>query len=96
MFHDMLGNFMEIYIDDVVIKSNSFEEHLKHLQTSLERLRAKKLKMNPLKCAFGVSTGDFLGFLVHQRGIEVPKIETRLSWNLNLHHVRRNYRVFSA
>ena len=60
------------YIDDVVVKS-TFDNHLDFLQKSFERMRSHQLKMNPLKCAFGVSARNFLGFLVHQRGIEVDK-----------------------
>lgn len=73
IFHDLMHKFLEVYIDDVVVKSNSIEEHLHHLRQTLERMRHYNLKMNPLKCAFGVIAGNFLGFLVHQKGIEVDK-----------------------
>jgi hypothetical protein len=74
IFHDLLGTILEIYIDDVVVKSADFEGHLADLQLAFERMRKYGLKMNPLKCAFGVSAGRFLGFIVHERGIEVdPK-----------------------
>ncbi|XP_058180182.1 uncharacterized protein LOC131298724 [Rhododendron vialii] len=66
-------SFMDVYIDDVVVKSNSVDEHLHHLEQTLERMRRYNLKMNPLKCAFGVTAGNFLGFLVHQKGIEIDK-----------------------
>jgi hypothetical protein len=76
--HDMLGNILEIYIDDIVVKLASFGDHLADLRVALERMRRFGLKMNPLKCAFGVSAGRFLGFIVHERGIEIDpkKIET--------------------
>ncbi|XP_050229171.1 uncharacterized protein LOC126678311 [Mercurialis annua] len=64
---------LEIYIDDVVIKSQTSEQHLINLRDTFVRMRENGLKMNPLKCAFGVSAGNFLGFLVHQRGVEVDK-----------------------
>ncbi|GKV36311.1 hypothetical protein SLEP1_g44457 [Rubroshorea leprosula] len=73
IFHDMIGRFMEIYIDDVVVKSMEDEEHLEHLRKAFERMRQHGLKMNPLKCAFGVTAGNFLGFLVHERGLEAVK-----------------------
>ncbi|XP_059629733.1 uncharacterized protein LOC132272647 [Cornus florida] len=60
-------------IDDVVVKSSAKRQHLEHLKRAFERMRIHKLKMNPLKCAFGVSAGNFLGFLVHKRGIEVDQ-----------------------
>ena len=71
VFHDLIGESMVIYIDDVVVKSNEWMDHLNHLVQAFERMRKYNLKMNPLKCAFGVSAGNFLGFLVHQRGIEI-------------------------
>ncbi|GLU22258.1 hypothetical protein SLE2022_383470 [Rubroshorea leprosula] len=73
IFHDMIGRFMEIYIDDVVVKSNEDEEHLVHFELAFERMRKHGLKMNPLKCAFGVCIGNFLGYLVHERGLEVDQ-----------------------
>jgi len=71
IFHDLIGKLVEIYIDDVVVKSKSAAGHLEDLRQVLERTRRFGLKMNPKKCAFGVSAGQFLGFLVHERGIEI-------------------------
>uniref|UniRef100_A0A2N9GMU2 RNA-directed DNA polymerase n=1 Tax=Fagus sylvatica TaxID=28930 RepID=A0A2N9GMU2_FAGSY len=71
MFHDMMHREIEDYVDDIVVKSKTREDHFGILKKVFERCRLYKLKMNPLKCAFGVSAGKFLGFLVHQRGIDV-------------------------
>jgi hypothetical protein len=71
IFHDLIGELVEIYIDDVVIKSASVEGHLGDLRQVLERTRRFRLRMNPKKCSFGVSAGQFLGFLVHEREIEI-------------------------
>lgn len=60
-----------IYIDDIVIKSAPRNGHLDHLRRSFERMRKFGLKMNPLKCAFCVHVWDFLGFVVHKKGIEI-------------------------
>ena len=73
IFHDMLGHHMEIYIDDIVVKSKKVAKHVNHLRKSFERMRHHQLKLNPLKCAFGVQAEVFLGFLVHQRGVEVDQ-----------------------
>ncbi|XP_059630454.1 uncharacterized protein LOC132273511 [Cornus florida] len=73
IFYYMIGHFLEVYIDDVVIKSSVKGQHLHNLKMAFERMRQHKLKMNPLKCAFGVSVGNFLGFLVYQRGIEIDQ-----------------------
>ena len=66
IFHDMLGHHMEIYIDDIVVKSKKADEHVNHLRKSFERMRLHQLKLNPLKCAFKVQIGNLLGFLVLQ------------------------------
>jgi hypothetical protein len=71
IFHDLIGQLVEIYIDDVVVKSVSVEGHLVDLRQVLERTRRFGLRMNLKKCAFNVSAGQFLGFLVHERGIEI-------------------------
>jgi hypothetical protein len=60
-----------VYIDDIVVKSSGFDSHLADLRISFERIRRYELKMNPLKCAFGVSAGRLLGFIVQERGIEI-------------------------
>ncbi|KAM5584018.1 hypothetical protein ABKV19_003740, partial [Rosa sericea] len=62
-----------VYIDDVVVKSKKSGDHFTDLRKVFERMRLHKLKMNPAKCVFGVQAGDFLGFIVHQRGIEIPE-----------------------
>ncbi|XP_070667982.1 uncharacterized protein [Malus domestica] len=77
IFHDLIGQSMEVYIDDIVVKSKTEEQHLEDLRQTLTRMRIHKLKMNPKKCAFGVRAGNFLGFLVHQRGVEVDKNKSR-------------------
>jgi hypothetical protein len=73
IFHELIGKIVEIYIDDVVIKSLNHDSHLKDVERTLECTQKHELKMNPNKCAFGVSAGEFLGFLVHEGGIEVGK-----------------------
>ena len=65
IFHDMLGHHMEIYIDDIVVKYKMATEHVNHLRKSFEMMRFHHLKLNPLKCAFGVRAENFLGFIVH-------------------------------
>ena len=67
IFHDLLGIILEVYIDDIVIKLSGLSHHLANLRLALERMRQYGLKMNPLKCAFGVSTGKFLGFIIREK-----------------------------
>ena len=73
IFHDMLGHHMEIYINDIVVKYKKATKHVNHIRKSFERMRLHQLKLNILKCAFGVQAKKFLGFLVHQRGVEVDQ-----------------------
>ena len=61
IFHEIIGKIVEIYIDDVVVNSKGYQEHLADLCKALECTRRHGLKMNPNKCAFGVSAGQFLG-----------------------------------
>ncbi|KAL5547756.1 hypothetical protein UlMin_002987 [Ulmus minor] len=61
---------MEVYVDDMLVKSLKTEEHIQNLRETFEILRRYKMKLNPSKCAFGVSSGKFLGFMVNHRGIE--------------------------
>jgi hypothetical protein len=73
IFYKLIGKIIEIYIDDVVVKSKGYQEHLANLRETLECTRKHGLKMNIYKCAFGVFAGQFLGFMVHERGIKVGK-----------------------
>jgi hypothetical protein len=66
IFHELMGKIVEIYIDDVVIKSLEHESDLADVRKTLECTTKHGLNMNPNKCAFGVSAGEFLGFLVHE------------------------------
>ena len=71
MFRPLLGKTMEVYMDDLLVKSKELSNHTTHLQEAFDLLKAYGMKINPLKCTFGVSAGWFLGFMVTQRGIEV-------------------------
>jgi hypothetical protein len=71
IFHDLLGIILEVYIDDVVVKSDSMDGHLADLRLALERMRRYGLKINPVKCVFYVLAGKFLEFIIHEHGIEI-------------------------
>ena len=64
MFWPLLGKTMEVYIDDMLIKSKKQPDHATHLQQVFDLLRTYGMKLNPTKCAFGVSAGRFLGFMM--------------------------------
>ena len=68
MFRPQIG--VEVYVDDMLVKSLDEEKHLDDLQESFDRLRRYNMKLNPSKYAFRVSSGKLLGFMVSHRGIE--------------------------
>ena len=70
MFQKQIGPSMEVYIDDLLVKSVKAELHVDHLAESFQVLKDYKMKLNPTKCAFRVSTGKFLGFIINSRGIK--------------------------
>ena len=70
MFHDQIGKNVEVYVDDMLVKSKEDEDHLADLKETFQMLRRYNMKLNPAKCVFGVSSSKFLGFMVSQRGIE--------------------------
>ena len=71
IFEPLLGKTMEAHIDDILVKSRLREDYLANLREVFEFMRKNRLQLNPEKCAFGVRFGNFLGFLVSQRGIEM-------------------------
>ncbi|XP_030948234.1 uncharacterized protein LOC115972184 [Quercus lobata] len=71
MFKPQLGKNIEIYIDDMVVKSMVVPEHVRDLGNIFEILRKHKLRLNASKCSFGVGSGKFLGYMVTHQGIEV-------------------------
>ena len=70
MFQKQIGASMEVYIDDMLVKSTTAELHITHLVKAFLILREYNMKLNQAKCAFGVSAEKFLGFIVNNRGIE--------------------------
>ena len=70
MFSKQIGRNMEVYVDNILVKSKEEPAHLDDLKETFAILRQYQMKLNPSKCAFGVASGKFLGFMVSQRGIE--------------------------
>ena len=71
MFQKQIGTTMEVYIDDMLVKSPTAKLHIAHLSEAFQILREYNMKLNLAKCAFGVSTRKFLGYIVNNGGIEV-------------------------
>ena len=70
MFASQIRRNVQVYVDDMLVKSLSEEDQLEDLRETFDTLRSYNMKLNPRKCAFRVTAGKFLGFMVSQRGIE--------------------------
>ena len=75
---------MEVYIDDMLVKSVKTERHVDHLAESFKVLKDYKMKLNPTKYAFRVSTRKFLGFIVNSRGIKANPDKIRVMLDIRL------------
>ena len=73
IFDNVLHKYVECYVDDLVVKTKRREDHLVDLRSVFNCLRKYQLKMNPRKCAFGLTFGKFLRFIVRHRGIEIDQ-----------------------
>ena len=82
MFEPQLGKNIEVYIDDMVVKSKEVPDHVNDLRNIFGTLREHKLRLNTSKCSFGVGSGKFLGYMVTHRGIEVNSDQVKAINNL--------------
>ena len=71
IFAPFIGKSMEVYVDDMLVKSRRASDHIKDLRDCFNTLRQYRMKFNPAKCVFRVESGKFLGFMVNHRGIEI-------------------------
>ena len=77
MFNKQIRRNVEVYVNDMLVKSKEEENHLDDLKETFNTLRQYSMKLNPAKCAYGVSSEKFLGFMVSQRGIEANPEKVR-------------------
>ncbi|KAM1832337.1 hypothetical protein ACFX13_022299 [Malus domestica] len=70
MFAEQIGNIMEVYVDDILVKSKHADQHITNLSETFTILKRYRMRLNLNKCAFGVGSGKFLVFMISQRGIE--------------------------
>ena len=82
MFTEKIGETMEVYIDDMLVKSLRDSDHVTHLEECFGILNKYQMKINPSKCTFGVSFRKFLGYMVTQRGIEANPDQIQALRNL--------------
>ncbi|GAU50523.1 hypothetical protein TSUD_177730 [Trifolium subterraneum] len=70
VFHSEIGDMLEVYMDDMIVKSEEEIDHTVHLKRVFDQARKFNMRFNPEKCTFGVKAGKFLGFYLTERGIE--------------------------
>ena len=70
LFEPLIGRTMEVYVDDMIVKSKTDDNHNHDLRKTFDILRAFSVKLNPKKCVFRVRSGKFLGFMISSHGIE--------------------------
>ena len=81
LFHDMMHKEIEVYVDDLIAKSQKDESHVENLQKLFKRLRKFQLKLNPEKCTFGATFGKLLGFIVNRKRIKVDPYKIKAIQN---------------
>lgn len=77
MFSKQIGKAMEVYLNDLLVKSTHAGDHCKHIAEMFNILKRYEMKLNSRKYAFGVSSGKFLGYMVNNRGIEANSKKIR-------------------
>ena len=70
LFHDMMHRDVEVYVDDMIVKSRDRADHQAALECFFQRIKCFRLRLNPYKCTFGVTSGKLLGYMISERGIE--------------------------
>ena len=81
MLAHQLGRNIQVYVDDMLVKSVRENDHLSDIQETFNTLRSYNMKLNPSKCVFGVTAGKFLSFMVSQRGIKSTRKKYGPYWN---------------
>ena len=94
LFHDMMHRDVEVYVDDMIVKSRDRADHLVALQRFYERIRRFRLRLNPKKCTFGVTSRKLLGHIVSERGREVDPEKIRVILDMPSPRTERDIRGF--
>ncbi|GAU48966.1 hypothetical protein TSUD_188130 [Trifolium subterraneum] len=94
LFQDMMHKEIEVYVDDMIVKSGTEEELVEYLLKMFQRLRKYRLRLNPNKCAFGIRFGKLLGFIVSQKGIEVDPDKVRAIREMPAPQIEKQVRGF--
>lgn len=86
--------FALVYVDDILVHSSNFEEHLDHLQAVFDRLREANLRLQPKKCIFGAELVEYLGHYFSSNGIEVNPGKVEVVKSFPVPKTQKNVREF--
>ena len=94
LFHDMMHRDVKVYVDDMIVKSRDRAYHLATLHRFFEKIRWFRLRLNPKKCTFGVTSGKLLGHIVSEWGIEVDPKKIRAILDMPTPRTEKEIRGF--
>ena len=94
MFHDMMNKEIEVYMDDMIAKSQGEDNHMVNLRKWFERLRKFQFKLNPTKCTFGATSEKLLGFVVSKKGIKIDPDKVQVIQDLPPPRTQKKVRSF--
>ncbi|RVW77424.1 Retrovirus-related Pol polyprotein from transposon 17.6 [Vitis vinifera] len=94
LFHDMMHRDVEVYVDDMIVKSRCKADHLEALERFFEMIQKFILRLNSKKCTFGVTSRKFLGHMVHERGIEVNPYKIKAILDMPVSKTKKDIRGF--
>ena len=94
LFHDMMHKEIEVYVNDMIAKSKTEEDHVEYLLKLFQWLRKFKLWLNPNKCTFGVRSGKLLSFIISQKGIEVDLNKVRVIQDMSAPKKEKKFKGF--
>ena len=93
-FHDMMHRDIEVYVDDMIVKSWDRADHLAALERFFKRIRQFRLRLNPKKCTFGVTFGKLLRYMVSEKGIEADPKNIRVILEISTPRTEKEIRGF--
>jgi hypothetical protein len=93
---NQIGKNVQVYVDDVVIKTKVKDTLIDDLRETFHNLRRFRMKLNPAKCTFGVLAGNLLGFLVSSRGIEANPFQIRAIKRMELPQCLNDVQQFTG
>ena len=90
----MMPRDVEVYVDNMIMKSRGRSDHLAALERFFKRIRQFGLRLNPKKCTFGVTYGKLLGYMVSERGIKADPDKIRATLDMRASRIKREIRGF--